>query len=314
MTQPPPIPAPPVEAPAPPGFHSGFVALAGRPNVGKSTLLNRLVGAKVSIVSPVPQTTRVVIRAVARSSHAEVVYLDTPGIHRPQYRMNREMVRSAQEALSGVDLLLLLIEGPTGFGPGDAYMLRVLEGTPLPVFLVINKIDAMPRSALLPLIDGVRRRREWREIFPCSALTGEGCEELERCVRSLLPEGPPMFPADFLTDLPTRLALGELIREQVLLRTREELPHSTAVMVDRLEETEKGEYRIGATVYVDRDSQKGIIIGKGGEMLKAIGTAARREISAHLGAAAHLSLWVKVKKGWRNDPLLLRLLGVAPGG
>jgi len=314
VTLSPPAQGPPGEAPAPPGFRSGFVALAGRPNVGKSTLLNRLVGAKVSIVSAVPQTTRVVIRAVARSREAEVVYVDTPGIHRPQYRMNREMVRSAQEALSGVDLLLLLIEGPAGFGPGDAYMLRLLEGTTLPVFLVINKIDAMPRPALLPLIDGVRKRREWREIFPCSALTGEGCEELERSVRSLLPEGPPMFPPDFLADLPTRMALGELIREQVLLRTREELPHSTAVIVDRLEETEKGEYRVGATIYIDRESQKGIIIGRGGEMLKAVGTAARLEMAACLGSTVHLSLWVKVKKGWRNDPLLLRLLGIADPG
>ena len=312
--QPPPVASPPEQAPIPPGFRSGFVALAGRSNVGKSTLLNRLVKARVSIVSPVPQTTRVVIRAVARTEEAEVIYLDTPGIHRPQYRMNREMVRSAQEALSGVDLLLLLIEGPGGFGPGDDYMLRVLSGTSIPVFLVINKIDAMPRPALLPLIGNVRGRREWREIFPVSALTGEGCEELERSIRSLLPEGPPLFPPDFLTDLPTRLALGELIREQLLLRTREELPHSTAVIVDRIEETEKGEYRVGATIYVDRESQKGIVIGRGGEMLKAIGTTARMEMAAYLGSAAHLSLWVKVKKDWRDDPLLLRLLGIAQEG
>ncbi len=298
----------------PAGFRTGFVALAGRPNVGKSTLLNRLVGAKISIVSPVPQTTRVVIRAIARTQGAEVVYLDTPGIHRPQYRMNREMVRSAREALSGVDLLLLLIEGPEGFGPGDDYMLRVLSGVSVPVFLVINKMDAMPRSALLPLIDDARKRRDWREIFPCSALTGEGCGELEQSIPGLLPEGPPMFPPDFVTDLPTRLALGELIREQVLLRTREEVPHSTAVIVDRLEETEKGEYRAGATIYVDRESQKGILIGKGGRMLKAVGTAARKEMGAYLHSPVHLSLWVKVKKGWRNDPLLLRLLGIASEG
>ena len=314
MIQPPSASGPLEEVPIPPGFRSGFVALAGRPNVGKSTLLNRLVGAKISIVSPVPQTTRVVIRAVARTPGAEVIYLDTPGIHRPQYRMNREMVRSAQEALSGVDLLLLLIEGPGGFGPGDDYMLRVLSGTSIPVFLVINKIDAMPRPALLPLIDDVRKRREWREIFPCSALTGEGCGELEQSVLGLLPEGPPLFPPDFVTDLPTRLALGELIREQLLLRTREEVPHSTAVIVDRLEETERGEYRVAATIYIDRESQKGIVIGKGGEMLKAVGTAARMEMAAYLGSAAHLSLWVKVKKGWRNDPLLLRLLGIAAKG
>jgi len=251
---------------------------------------------------------------VSRSSEAEVVYLDTPGIHRPQYRMNQEMVRSSREALSGVDLLLLLMEGPAGFGPGDAYMLRILSEVSFPVFLVINKVDAMPRPALLPLIDDVRRKRSWTEIFPCSALTGEGCDALELAVKERLPEGPPLFPPDFVTDLPTRLALAEIIREQILIRTREEVPHSTAVIVDRLERNERGEYRVGATVFVDRDSQKGIVIGKGGEMLKAIGTAARQGMASQLGATAHLALWVKVKKGWRNDPLLLRLLGIASQG
>lgn len=302
------------ETPVPPGFRSGFVALAGRPNVGKSTLLNRLVGAKVSIVSPVPQTTRVVIRAVARREGSEIVYLDTPGVHKPQHRMNQEMVRSARESLAGVDLLLLLMDGPEGFGPGDAYMLHLVKESPFPVFLVINKIDGMPRRELLPLIDDVRKRRDWGEILPCSALTGEGCEDLESCILRRLPEGPPLFPADFVTDLPMRLALGEVIREQILLRTREEVPHSTAVIVERLEETGKGEYRVGATIYVDRDSQKGIVIGRGGEMLKAIGSAARREMASLLGGTAHLSLWVKVKRGWRNDPLLLRLLGISPEG
>jgi GTP-binding protein Era len=293
-----------------PGFRSGFVALAGRPNVGKSTLLNRLVGTKISIVSPVPQTTRVVIRAVARTPETEVVYLDTPGIHRPQYRMNREMVRSSREALSGVDLLLLLMDGPEGFGPGDSYMLQVLSGVTFPVFLVINKIDGMARSALLPLIDDVRRRRDWAEILPCSALSGEGCEELASCIRGRLPEGPPLFPSDFVTDLPTRLSLGELIREQILMRTREELPHSTAVIVDHLEKTERGEYRVSATIFVDRESQKRIVIGKGGEFLKAVGIAARKEMASRMGAVTHLSLWVKVKKGWRDDPLVLRILGI----
>ncbi len=314
MTHPPAPGGSPGERPVPPGFRSGFVALAGRPNVGKSTLLNRLVGAKVSIVSQVPQTTRVVIRAVARKAEAEIVYLDTPGIHRPQHRMNQEMVRSARESLEGVDLLLLLMDGPEGFGPGDGYVLHLLKESPFPVFLVVNKIDAMAKRDLLPLIDEVRKRRDWDEILLCSALTGEGCGDLERCILRRLPEGPPLFPADFLTDLPTRLALGEMVREQILLRTREEVPHSTAVIVERLEETEKGEYRVGATIYVDRESQKGIVIGRGGEMLKAIGAAARKEMGSFLGGTAHLSLWVKVKRGWRNDPLLLRLLGIAPEG
>jgi len=307
-------PNPPLEHASPRGFRSGFVAVAGRPNVGKSTLLNRLVGSKVSIVSPAPQTTRLVIRAVARSADAEVIYLDTPGIHRPEYRMNREMVRSARVALSGADLVLLVIEGPEGFGRGDAYLTRVLAESSSPVFLVLNKIDAMPRPSLLPVIDDAQKQRHWDEIIPCSALTGENCDELERVIRSRLPEGPSLFPADFLTDLPARLALGERVREQILLRTKEEIPHSTAVIVDQYVETGKGEYQISATIYVDRDSQKGIIIGKRGEMLKGIGTAARHEMTAYLGAPVHLSLWVKVKKGWRNDALLLRLLGIGVEG
>jgi len=293
------------------GFRSGFVALAGRPNVGKSTLLNRLIGSKVSIVSPVSQTTRTVIRAVDRSADAEVVYLDTPGVHRPRFQMNREMVRAAREALREVDLVLLLIEGPEGLGPGDAYMIRLLEEIKPPAYLVINKIDAMPRERLLPLLDGASRRHGWEEIFPCSALTGEGCEALSAAIRKRLPAGEALFPDEFLSDLPARLALAERIREQVLLRTREEIPHSTAVLVEEVHRNEKGEYRVGATLLVDRDSQKGILIGRGGEMLKSIGQAARREMASYLECPVHLSLWVKVKKNWRDDPGMLRLLGIA---
>ena len=300
--------------PAPPGFRSGFVALAGRANVGKSTLLNQLVGRKVSIVSSVPQTTRLVIRAVARTEGAEVVYVDTPGMHRPQHRMNREMVRLAREAFAGVDRIVLLVSGPEGIGPGDAYMFRLLKEVSVPALLAINKIDAMARTALLPLIDEVRHRGTWEEIVPLSALTGEGCPELAEALRRSLPEGPPMFPEDFITDLPLKLALGERIREAAFHRTRDEVPHSTAVLVDRVETTERGEYRVAATLYVDRDSQKGILIGEGGRMLKAIGVAARADLSSHLGVPVHLSLWVKVKPGWREDTPLLRLLGiVAPG-
>jgi GTPase len=296
------------------GFRSGFVALVGRPNVGKSTLLNRLVGSKVSIVSPVPQTTRLVIRAVARSADTEVTYVDTPGLHRARYRMNQEMVRSAREALSGVDLVLLLMAGPDGFSSGDAGLLQLLPRTPPPLFLLIHKMDAMRRPALLPLIDQVRKLRDWDEIIPCSGLTGENCDDLVRSIHARLPQGPPLFPPDFVTDLPARLAVGERIREQVLLRTREEIPHSTAVLVDRMEESETGEVRIGATILVDRESQKAIVIGRKGAMLKAIGMAARQDLAAHLGAIVHLSLWVKVQTRWRDDPLLLRLLGISPGG
>jgi GTP-binding protein Era len=293
------------------GFRSGFVALAGRPNVGKSTLLNRLIGSKVSIVSPVSQTTRSVVRAVDRSPHAEVVYLDTPGVHRPRFRMNREMVRAAREALENVDLVLLLVAAPDGLGPGDAYMIRLLEEAKPPAFLVINKIDAVAREKLLPWIDQASRRHAWEEIFPCSALTGEGCEALSAGIRKRMPIGQPLFPEEFLSDLPVRLALAERIREQVLLRTREEIPHSTAVLVEEIRRDEKGEYRVSATLLVDRESQKGILIGRGGEMLKSVGQAARREMASYLEAPVHLSLWVKVKKNWRDDPSMLRLLGIA---
>lgn len=292
-------------------FRSGFVALSGRPNVGKSTLLNRLVGSKISIVSPVSQTTRTIVRAVARTQDSEVIYLDTPGVHRPQFRMNREMVRQARAALEQVDLVGLMIEGPEGFGPGDAYVLRLLQEAKTPAFLIINKIDALGRKDLLPLMAEAAKRHVWDEIFPVSARSGEGCDELAAAVRRKLPEGGPLFPEDFLSDLPERLALGELIREQVLLRTREEIPHSTAVMVESLQRNARGEVRVGATVFVERESQKGILIGRGGEMLKAIGISARQEMAASLRTPVHLSLWVKVKKNWRDDPSVLRLLGIA---
>ena len=303
-----------IQGSPPSGFRSGFVALAGRPNVGKSTLLNRLVGAKVSIVSPISQTTRMVIRAVDRTGDAEVVYLDTPGVHKPRFRLNREMVRRAREALGEVDLVALLIDGPAGFGPGDAYMVRLLEEAKSKTFLVINKIDAMRPARLLPLMDDASRRHPWEEIFPCSAKTGEGCDELAAAIRRRLPRGSPMFPEDFLSDLPDRLALAELIREQVLLRTREEIPHATAILVDEIQRNEKGEVRVTATIFVERESQKGILIGRGGEMLKAVGQAARAEMTATLGTTVHLSLWVKVKKSWREDPSVLRLLGITSGG
>jgi GTP-binding protein Era len=287
------------------------VSLSGRANVGKSTLLNRLVGTKVSIVSPVAQTTRVVLRAVSRLPDCEIVFLDTPGIHKPEFRMNREMVQRARQVLSEVDLAALLIEGPEGFGPGDAYATELLKQSGTPAFLVINKIDAMPRNRLLPLIAQASERHAWEEIIPCSALTGEGCEVIVPAIARRLPPGAALFPEDFLSDLPQRLAVAELIREQVLLRTRQEVPHAAAVMVERLETTAKGEFRVEAALIVERDSQKGILIGRGGEMLKAIGQSARGEIATALGKGVHLFLQVKVRKRWRDDPAILKLLGIA---
>lgn len=291
-------------------FRAGFVSLSGRANVGKSTLLNHLVGTKVSIVSPVAQTTRVVIRAVSRLPGCEVVYLDTPGIHKPEYRMNREMVQRARQVLSEVDLAALVIEGPEGFGPGDAYATQLLKESGTPALLVINKIDAMPRNRLLPLIAQASAKHPWEEIIPCSALTGEGCEVIVPAIARRLPPGEPLFPEEFLSDLPERLAVAELIREQVLLRTRQEVPHAVAVMVEKMETTPQGDRRIEATLLVERDSQKGILIGRGGEMLKAIGQSARAGIASTLGTAVHLFLQVKVRKRWRDDPAILRMLGI----
>jgi GTP-binding protein Era len=292
------------------GFRSGFVSLSGRPNVGKSTLLNRLVGEKVSIVSPISQTTRRVIRAVSRTPDVEVIFLDTPGMHRPQHRLNREMVRQAREALAEVDLVAMIVSGPEGFGPGDSYLLRLLTASRTPAFLVINKIDRMPRRNLLPLMDEANRRHAWKEIFPCSALSGEGCDELREACRQGMPPGGPYFDTESLSDLPERLMLGELIREQVLQRTRQEIPHCTAVLVETLQRTHSGEIRVAATLFAEKDSQKGILIGRGGEMLKAVGVASRKEMMALLKTPVHRSLQVKVKKSWRDDPQMLRLLEI----
>jgi GTP-binding protein Era len=219
-------------------------------------------------------------------------------------------VQRARQVLSEVDLAALLIEGQEGFGPGDAYATQLLKESKTPALLVINKIDAMPRNRLLPLIAQASGRHAWEEIIPCSALTGEGCEVLLPVIARRLPPGGPFFPEEFLSDLPQRLAVAELIREQVLLRTRQEVPHAVAVVVERMETTPQGGQRVEASLMVERDSQKGILIGRGGEMLKAIGQSARAEIAAALGSPVHLFLQVKVRKRWRDDPAILRLLGI----
>ena len=296
---------------APGVFRCGFVALIGRPNVGKSTLMNRLVGSKLSIVSEVPQTTRFPVRGVLHRETEQIVFIDTPGIHKPRYRLNEEMVRAARQVLREVDLVALLVDASDGYGPGDRYVFERVRESGAGAFLILNKVDRMPREQLLPLIEEARTLGLFEEIVPLSALSGENCERLERLLVARMPAGPPHFPPDQLTDLPQRLQIGEMIREQVFLNLRQEVPHAAAVVVDSIQE-DGGLLKIDATIVVERDSQKGIVIGDQGRMVKEIGSASRRNIEAALRRQVHLSLWVKVRQAWRDDLSLLRLIGLSP--
>lgn len=300
----------PTEAAVGKSFRCGFVALAGRANVGKSTLLNQLLGSKVAIVSTVPQTTRFPVRGVLHRPGLQVIVIDTPGIHKPRYRMNEEMVRMATRILKEVDLVAVIVDASEGLGPGDRFVFDQVKQAGIGSFLVLNKIDLMPKERLLLMIDEARKTGLFEEIIPLSALTGENCDRLERVITERMPEGPPHFPPETLSDLPERLAIAELIREQVFVKTRQEVPHATAVLIEAVRKDEKGLTRIDATILVDRDSQKSILIGEGGGMMKAIGTAARHNLETLLKGRVHLSLWVKVKEGWRDDPALLRLIGL----
>jgi len=303
-------PAPALGAVVPEEFRCGFVALAGRANVGKSTLLNRLVGAKLSIVSEVPQTTRFPVRGILHRPGLQVIFIDTPGIHKPRYRMNEEMVRLATRVLREVDLVVVLVDASEGLGPGDRFAFDLLKRSRSPCILVLNKMDLIPKEDLLPQMDEAGRTGLFEEVVPVSARNGENCDRLEAAVAARMPPGPPHFPEDMLTDLPRRQAIAELIREQVFIQTRQEVPHASAVMVELVETDDKGLVKIHATVVTDRESQKGILIGEGGRMMKAIGSSARRGLEEYLAARVHLSLWVKVKKNWRDDTALLRLIGL----
>jgi len=290
----------------------GFVALVGRANVGKSTLMNRLVGTKVSIVSEVPQTTRFPVRGILNRPGLQIVFIDTPGIHKPRYRMNEEMVRLASRVLREVDLVAVLVDASEAYGPGDRFVFDLLRQARSRNLLILNKVDLTAKENLLPLIDEASRGGLFEEIVPVAALTGENCDRLQDVIAAKMPPGPPHFPEDTLTDLPERQAIAELIREQVFQQTRQEVPHSTAVVIDLMEAAENGLTRIHATIVADKESQKGILIGEGGRMMKGIGTLARQQIQEYLGARVHLSLWVKVRRGWRDDPTVLRLIGLSP--
>jgi GTP-binding protein Era len=293
------------------GFRSGFVAIIGRPNVGKSLLLNRFCQRKVAIISEKPQTTRNRITGVAHLPKAQVVFIDTPGIHDPPKLLNEYMVRVAKGVLEEVDAILWVLDASEPLKEDDQLIQKLLEKVETPVLAVLNKIDLLPvKEALLEIIDGIRELRSFSEVVPVSALTGNSVEDLLKILPAYLPEGPQYFPADMVTDQPEPFIIAEFIREKVMNLTHQEIPYATAVVVDDMEwEEEQNLLRVEAIVYVERESQKGIIIGKGGEMLKRIGQAARVELEALFGAKLFLKIWVKVRKNWSKDQAALRRLG-----
>lgn len=292
------------------GRRAGFVAVVGRPNVGKSTLVNALVGQKVAIVSDKPQTTRNRILAVVNRPGGQIVLLDTPGIHRPEHRMNERMVAAAVRSLEQVELAVWVVDATERGGSADRFVREALRRSGKPVLLALNKIDALPsRDRVLPVIEQYRSLLPFVEVVPLSALRGDNVEHLAEVVLGHLPESEPLYPEDFLTDLPERFFVGEMVREAILDLTREEIPYTTGVVVDSFQESEEL-VRIEASVIVERESQKGIVIGRGGSMLKAIGTKARRQIESFLGTRVFLGLFVKVREGWREDGRLLKEMGV----
>ena len=290
-------------------FKSGFVALVGRPNVGKSTLLNQMVGQKIAIVSDKPQTTRHKIHSVLNRENTQIVFLDTPGIHKPKHKLGEHLVEVALSAFKEVDVVMLLTEATAPPGSGDRYILKQMQDLKTPVFLVLNKIDLISKEELLKVIAEYQGIYPFAEIVPVSALKGENTGRLIDVLVKYLPEGPRYYPEGMTGDRPESFIMAELIREKVLRLTSEEIPHSVAVVIDELEKRSDNLIAVGATIYTERESQKGILIGKGGSMLKKVGQLARQEIENLLGSRVYLELWVKVRKNWRNRPDQLESFG-----
>ena len=290
-------------------FHSGFVAILGRPNVGKSTFLNRVVGQKIAIMSDKAQTTRNKIQGIYTEDDAQIVFIDTPGIHKPHSRLGDFMVESALSTLNEVDAVLFMVNATQKRGRGDDFIIERLKNVKKPIYLVINKIDQIHPDKLLQIMDDYRNTLDYAEVFPISALEGNNCPELIESLVNTLPEGPQYYPADQITDHPERFIAGELIREKVLELTREEVPHSVAVVVDRIHREDDEKVLVQATIVVERNSQKGIIIGKGCKMLKQIGVKARKDIELMLGDKVYLELWVKVQPNWKDRQVDLQALG-----
>ena len=289
-------------------FRSGYAAIVGRPNVGKSTLLNTILGEKVSIVTPMPQTTRNRITGIRTQPDSQIIFLDTPGIHKPRQMLGETMNRLAYASLDEVEVVLFMVE-PEAPGNGDIFILEKLKEISKPVFLVINKADTVKKIELLPGIDAYNKLCSVAEVIPVSALRTEGVDVLIEGILKYLPEGPQFYPGDIVTDQMERFMASEIIREKIMENTREEVPHSAAVEIEEWTEREEGLVFIRANIYIERDGQKGIIIGKNGSRLKSIGTRARHDIEGLLGTKVFLELWVKIKKDWRGDERALKELG-----
>ena len=293
------------------GFKSGFISIIGRPNVGKSTFLNRVIGQKIAIMSDKPQTTRNKVQGVLTRENSQTIFIDTPGIHKPKHKLGEFMLKVSKNTLREVDGIMFMVNAEQKFGKGDEFILDWLEGNQTPVFLIINKIDLVHPDELLTMIETYREKYDFAEIIPISALEGNNVDRLLETIENYLPEGPQYYPADQVTDHPERFIISELIREKVLHLTREEIPHSIAVVIDKIkpDEENEGKIHVQATIMVERDSQKGIVIGKRGALLKEVGTRARKDIEMLLGSKVYLELWVKVQKDWRNKSAHLRDFG-----
>jgi len=292
-------------------YRSGYVALIGRPNAGKSTLLNRLVGEKIAAVSNKPQTTRYKIQGVITRAGGQIVLIDTPGVHKPGYLLNRRMMAAVHDALAGVDLVCLIRDASVSTGNGDRFVLDLVKQSEKPALLLLNKTDRLAdKSRLLPLMEWYGHEYDWRAVLPISALKGDMIETLLAEVIKNLPENEPIFDEDELTDQPLRLMVAEMVREKILQATSEELPYVTAVVTEKFDEERADLVRIHCAIYVERQSQKKIIVGHGGSQLKETGTRARRDIERLLGKRCHLELFVKVEAGWRDKERLLNELGI----
>lgn len=290
-------------------FKSGFISIIGRPNVGKSTLLNQIVGQKVAIMSDTPQTTRNKIQGVVTTDSAQMVFIDTPGIHKPKHRLNDFMLKSAYSTFNEVDIVLFMVNAEEPRGGGDNFIMERMKNIKTPKFLVINKIDKIHPDRLIEIIAEYTEDQEFDEVVPISAMKGNNIQTLLDTIQTYLPKGPQYYPADQVTDHPEYFVVSEFIREKVLQLTRDEVPHSVAVVVDSMQRNQDNKVHVYATIIVDRSSQKGIIIGKGGKMLKEIGTRARRDIEAMLGDKIFLELWVKVQRDWRDKQANLQDYG-----
>ena len=290
-------------------YRSGFVAIVGRPNVGKSTVMNRMIGEKIAIMSSKAQTTRNKIQGIYTDDNAQIVFVDTPGIHKPHNELDEYMDQAALSTFNEVDAILFMISGVDKKGPGDQYIMDQLKNVKKPVYLVVNKIDAIHPDDLLPMIEQYRHELDFKAVYPISALEGNNVPEMLKELELTLPEGPQYYPEDQLTDHPEYFVVGELIREKILELTHEEVPHSVAVVVERMKDRVNGKLQIEANIIVERDGQKRIIIGQKGSIIKEIGIRSRREIEALLGEKVNLKLWVKIQKNWRDNNQYLREFG-----